>query len=101
MSGKLIENVQKHREIKFAIKDEGDYLVSQLNSYVTKTVSWKIVSHWNDKNETCEVQINLFTFFHWISALRYIKILVRHHTWGLNRGNKLQEMANYKGNDHI
>lgn len=38
MSGKLIENVQKHREIKFAIKYEGDYLVSQLNSYATKTV---------------------------------------------------------------
>ena len=38
MSGKLIENVQKHRETKFAIKDERDYLVSQLNSYVTKTV---------------------------------------------------------------
>ena len=55
MSGKLIENVQKHREIKFAIKDEGDYLVSQLNSYVTKTVFWKIVSHWNDKNICCGV----------------------------------------------
>ena len=51
VSGKTMENVRKHRDIKLAITERRrNYLVSEPNGHITKFFKRKFIKNRNEKN---------------------------------------------------